>query len=339
MTTAHPPADTATPALSVVVVTPHRFAPLRRTVRSLRAQTIRGRLELLVVAPSEDAVADREQGEVDAFAAVRTIPVGPISNVDRASAAGIHAARAPVVAVVEDHAYPYPHWAEHILAAYDSGDGQAPYAAVGSIMGNANPRRTLSWVNLLLAYGRWTDPRDAGEMDDVPGHNITYATSVLQAFGDGLADRLGRGGDLHDRLRGAGHRMLLDSASRIDHVNPSRLVSTADLRFNAGRLYGSTRARTEGWSTARRLAYCLAGALIPLVRLRRLHAQWFGAGGAHAALAPRIYPALLLGLALDAAGQIAGYAAGPGGSVDTLATFEMDRRQHVVEADRHILDG
>lgn len=333
------------PGLSVVVVTPHRFAQLRRTVRCLRAQTVAERLELLVVAPSEDAIADHAAGELDGFAAARTIPVGPIDNVDRASAAGIVAASAPVVAIVEDHGYPEPAWAEHIIAAHAD-----DHAAVGAVMGNANPRRMLSWANLLLAYGRWTDARDAGDMDDVPGHNISYKTAALRELdgggdggGDGeasgaLADRLGRAGDLHDRLRARRARMRLDGRARIAHVNPSTVSSTAQLRFNAGRLYGAARARDEGWSLARRLGYVLAGPLIPLVRLRRLHALWFGPDGAHTELAPRVYPALLLALAFDAAGQMAGYARGPGTSLDTLATFEMDRRQHVVAADRAEMD-
>ena len=45
-------------------------------------------------------------------------------------------------------------------------------------------------------------------------------------------------------------------------------------------------------------------------------------------------PWLLLGLAFDAAGQALGFVAGVGGARARLATFEMDRAEHLNRADR-----
>ncbi len=56
-------------------------------------------------------------------------------------------ASAPVVALVEDHAYPAPGWAEGIIDAHKNG-----WAAVGPVMANANPHGLMSWVNLLIEY-------------------------------------------------------------------------------------------------------------------------------------------------------------------------------------------
>jgi hypothetical protein len=58
-----------------------------------------------------------------------------------------------------------------------------------------------------------------------------------------------------------------------------------------------------------------------------------------AALGPRIYPALLAGLVLDGLGQMAGYAFGPGGAPAELATFEMDRGQHLDAHDRRAYEA
>lgn len=312
------------PDLSVVVVTPQRFGQLRRTVRHLREQSVAHRTELVVVCPSEDAVADHEPGELDGFAGVEVVPVGPIPNVDKASAHGAQAARSNVVAMVEDHAFVQPGWAEAIVAAHRS-----DREVVGARILNANPQRMLSWVNILVAYGPWNQPeRASGPIDCLPGHNVTYKRDVLVDYGPGLADKLGRdGGLLHDlAVRGARFGFQADAA--IAHVNPSTLRSTIDLRFNAGRLYGATRAATEGWSAARRLLYTLGGPLIPAVRFKRFHNQYFDAGRRRE-IAPRVFPALALGLLLDGLGQMAGYAAGPGGSIEMLATFEMDRLQHI----------
>ena len=75
-----PPA--ATPALSVVVVTPTTFAQVRRTVAHLRRQSVVDRIELVLVTPDERSVHDADPAETAPFAAVRVVPVGPIDNVD-----------------------------------------------------------------------------------------------------------------------------------------------------------------------------------------------------------------------------------------------------------------
>ena len=43
---------TSGPELSVILVTPESYAPLRPTVRHLHAQGVRDRLELVIVAPN-----------------------------------------------------------------------------------------------------------------------------------------------------------------------------------------------------------------------------------------------------------------------------------------------
>ena len=321
------------PELSVILVTPERFKNLRRTMRHLRAQTARERIEVVIVAPSEEAIADHEPHELEGFARVTVVPDGPIDNVDPALAPGILRASAPVVAVLEDHAYPDPAWAEALIRAHEG-----PWTVVGSTVLNANPHSMLSWTNMLIAYGPWTEPNEGREVAALPGHNTSYKRAPLAEYGEALRGKLGRSGGLLDDLKAAGHRFYTEPEARVYHANPSRLASTADLRFNAGRLYGAKRAQQEGWTSAQRLTYIAGGPLIPLVRFKRLREELFG-GGKRADLAPQIFPALLLGLALDGAGQMAGYAFGPGPAPDVLATFEMDRMEHLTDSDRRLLEA
>ena len=314
--------------LSVVVVTPERFRNIRRTVRHLRAQTARHALELIVVAPTQADASDHEPHELQGFGAVQLVEAGPIDNVDHAAAAGIRAARSPVVAIIEDHAFPDAAWAEAIMAAHEG-----PWGVVGSTIMNANPDSTFSWTNLLIAYGWWTDPAEGGETQMLPGHNISYKQAALEAYEDRLPEMLGRSGGLLDDLLARGYRFYVEPRARIYHTNPSLLRSTVDLRFSAGRLYGATRARREGWSPAKRAFYTAAGPLIPLIRLKRVHEELF-AGGQRAQLTPRVYPGLFFGLVLDGLGQMTGYAFGPGTTAEKLSTFEMDRAQHLTVEDQ-----
>jgi hypothetical protein len=195
----------------------------------------------------------------------------------------------------------------------------------------------ISWTNLLIAYGPWSEPAYPGERDALPGHNLCYRTSVLRQFGDRLIDKLGRNAGLLEELQEQGHRFYLSNA-RLAHANPSRLLPCVQLRFNAGRLYGWTRATSNRWTPLHRFLYVAGGPLIPFLRFSRLKAELFSRGK-RAFLVPRIWPALFFGLLLDAAGQIAGYAFGPGKSVDILAVFEMDRMQHLTKTDRRMLSA
>lgn len=310
-------------SISVIVVTPRRFANIRRTVRHLRAQTIHDRIELIVVAPTPEALSDAAPHELDGFHSVRALAVGVIGDVDKCAADGVRHARANVVAIIEDHAFAEPDWAEAMLAAHEG-----PWVAVASTMVNANPKRHLSWCNLLVAYGPSVEPTVEGERAAIPGHNVSFKREALAPFGASLRDRFGREGGLFDALREHGGRFLLSERARVHHINPSTWASTAEVRINAGRLYGAQRAQAAKWSAVRRLVYAAAGPLIPFVRYSRVTRELF-ADGRRAELAKRVAPAIFGGLVLDAIGQMAGYALGEGNSRRVLASFELDRMLHI----------
>ena len=315
-----------TPALSAVVVTPGTFAQIRRTVEALARQTVADRIELVVVAPDEESASGAR--DHDAFAKVTIVPHGPIDNVDHAAAPGLLAGTGLVVSSIEDHAFPDPEWAERVLDGWD-GD----FDAIGTVVDNANPSSKLSWTNILIAYGQWRPGTPDGEIAWVPAHNVSYRREALQPFSNRLPPLMGREGLLFREMMERGAKFRFVSKARVTHINPSTLKATAALRFDAGRLYGARRASEGGWAPWKRAAYAGLSPLIPLVRYKRMRQELFD-GSQPNVTERRFGPALLLGLIFDGAGQAAGYLAGAGGSADRLATFEMDRIQHLNAGDR-----
>ena len=323
------------PALSVVIVASDAFEALRRTVEHLRAQTVRDRLEVVIVAQSDAVLglSERDKEALEAFFSYQVVEVGAIPSIDRARAPGIRRAQAPVVALVEDHAYPAPDWAEALLEAYR----QEPWGAVGTVVANANPQTARSWATFLLSYGAWADGVEGGEVDDLPGHNVSYRRELLTAYDDALPDKLERESGLHEELKADGHRLYLIPDAKIYHVNPSLVSSMSELFFGMGRLYGAKRAQEGQWSPLQRALYVGGAPLIPFVRLYRTTTERLGAAE-HEGQAARLVPALLLALAADAAGQAAGYAAGPGDStLRKLDNFEVDRMRHITARERRSL--
>ena len=100
------------PAVTVVLVATARDESVRNVVRSVRRQTIATQIELIVIATTAEVAGwlvalDPDQPETLGW--TRTEALGrPIEDVDAEAAHGIRLARAPVTAVIEDHAYPAP---------------------------------------------------------------------------------------------------------------------------------------------------------------------------------------------------------------------------------------
>lgn len=321
--TSHPAED---PALSVVVVSPAGVAQIERTLTALAAQTIAGRIELVVVASDKDVLA-RATHLTNAMHSARVLDVGTIENVDHAAAKGLLAGRAPIVASIEDHAYPEPEWAENLLAVWDD-----DCLAVGSAMRNANPSSRLSWSNILIAYGQWSETAPEGDTKWIALHNGSFRRAALEPYGDRLPEMFNREADILVALREDGGRFRFAPKARIRHLNPSRLGSTAQLRIDAGRLFAANRTRDEGWSLFKRLAYAALGPAIAPVRYARMRRQLFGPGRTVAE--SRHGVDLMIGLIFDALGQMAGFVLGPGEARARLSTFEMDRLDHLNERDR-----
>ena len=292
------------PEMSVVIVKPDYCPTICETVKHLRKQTISGRIELVIVTAAS-AERGLTESERDGFWAVRVVEVEERFSRGRARAVGVHQAVAPVVAFIEDHAYPAAGWAEAILKAHEQ-----PWAAVGPVIGNANPGTTVSWANLFILYGPWIEGAEGGISDDIPGENSSYKRNALLDYGPELDSLMDGAQDsvMHRGLRARGHQLYLDPRAKVYHYNFESPSASVKEHFGCGRSFAAARARP--WSTLRRVLYAGGAPLIPLVRFMRIWKD-IRRSGKSRDLLPGIIPALLLGLITGALGEMAGYALGP----------------------------
>ncbi len=307
------------PAMSVVMITPDGYETISAVLRHIHAQSGREQLEIVIVAPAFDALSPRVPA-LNGFHGLHVLPfAAAASSTAAARAAGVQAARAPIVAFVEDHCFPQAGWAAALIAAH-----REPWAAVGPAIGNANPCNAVSWANLLIEYSPWMEPAAAGPVEHLPGHNSSYKRRILLDYGPALETMLESESILHWDLRAKGLGLFLEPAAVALHVNFTTLAASTRLRFHGGRMFAAARARR--WSFARRMAYAAAAPLIPLVRLRRILAQV--RRRRDPALPAHTFAALALLLAWDAAGEMAGYLLGAGAEAQRGGEFEFhgDRR-------------
>jgi hypothetical protein len=316
--------------MSVLILTPGGFDLIRETVRHLRAQTARERIELVLVAPSRETLGPFER-EASGFARVRVVEAGEIRRAVTAKVEGVRAASAPFVAFAEEHCYPEPEWAGLLLAAHARG-----WDAVGPQMCNANPSSAVSRAGLYLNYGACLAPAAPGPSERLPWHNISYRREALDAYGKDLASLLAVEGLLLDDMRARGRGLYFEAGARTHHVNISKFSSWVAHSFWGGRMFGAARARSKRWTTLRRLVYVGGGPLIPLVRVRRALPEVYRTGARHADVA-RVLPAMLAGLIPHALGEVTGYAFGAGRAEERYSSYEVNRNLHVTERDRREL--
>jgi len=315
--------------MSVIIVAPDRYETIRKTVRHLRAQTVKHLLEIVIVAPSEEKLG-LVGSEVEEFFQTRVVELNMVSSLAAARAVGIRQASTPVVVFAEDHSFPDPGWAEALIQAH-----KVPWAAVGSVICNANPESVASWAQLFLTYGRWTEPASAAEIDDLPGHNSSYKRALLLNYGSELETKLLRETMLHWDLRARGYRLYFEPAARTYHVNISQLFYIMQDSFYGGRLFAATRASNGRWSLLKRLVYAASEPFF-LLRHSRGVLKNIRRAGLWEKLMPRAIPILVLGLAALGLGEMLGYAFGAGDSERLANSFEFHRHRFLTEQDRQL---
>jgi hypothetical protein len=306
------------PELSVIMITPDAGTALRGTMKHLQRQSAKELLEIIVVCPDPETfkIEGFQPQELAGFQALQ----GDVeTSFTAARAAGIRAAKAPVVVLTEDHSFPEPEWAEALIRRHREG-----YAVVGPVVVNGNPSSLVSWANYLIEYSQWMSPADDESIGHLPGHNSAYKRECLLAYGDRLETLLASETVLHWDLQKSGQRLSVEPAARLHHFNFSRLIPSLALRFAVGRLFGGQRC--VSWPAFKRLAYAFGSPLIPLIRLLRITGHIKRSESVDG-LPRGLFPILFLLLIVDAAGELTGYAFGPGATEKTLTAIDFHRER------------
>jgi GT2 family glycosyltransferase len=294
-------AQTITPALSVIIASVNGYPYLAECLLSLERQTVRERLEVIVVDRLGDGTA--EQAEAD-FPRVRVLRAPRNRSVPQLRSEGLRVARGAVVAITEDHVVAPPGWASAILSAH------ARYPAAAAIGGPVDNHRTasaLDWASFLCEYSEFLPPLPAVASAAIPGMNTSYKRRAIEACGDlfyaGVWETF-----LHARLLDLGEELRADPAILLHHNKSFGWGEFLSQRYYLARSFAGMRVAGAG--LARKAAFALASpALLPLLTwriARRSLRKGYGAQLRRAA------PVLLLFLLAWSAGEGVGYAFGEG---------------------------
>ena len=260
---------------------------------------------------AEVIVADWTDAETRAAVATRFPDVRLLSfeepmTVPELRATGIFAARAPYVAVIEDHCNVTTGWVDRILAAHRAG-----HSVVGGPVRNVMTRRARDWAAFLCEYSAFLEPGSTGVIDDLPGMNVSYDRRALAAIDDLLRD--GRWEFwLHARLRERGFELWCEDEAVIDHAKDFGFREFTSQRYHYSRSYAGMRNPDLG---RRRLLYALGAPLLAPLMTIRVARNVAARGGRHVGSMLRATPLILFYSTVWAGGEAIGYAFGGGRSL------------------------
>jgi len=303
------------PALAAIVVIPDTYNAVRKTMSYLQAQTAAKQMEIVFVVSSLEQCRPDET-DLGCFHSWQVVETGPINSIARGFAAGIRQAHAAVVALTEDHSFPEANWAQTLIDAH-----RQPWAAVGPSIRNGNPDTLLSWADFYASYSDWAPPISSGTMRHLPGHNSSYKRDILLAYGEKLGNLMQAESVLHRYFTAQGYQLWLESNTYTSHSNFNVWTPWINAQYHAGRQFAATWA--QPWSWPRRLMFTIGSPGIPWLRLWRIQKHIRQAQTADFFI--RLLPLLMAGLMMNGLGQMVGYVAGVGNSIEKITEHERHR--------------
>ncbi len=288
------------PKLSVVVASVNGLPYLADCLEALEARA--PGVEVVVADWTDEAT---RQVVRERFPQVKLLSFDEPMAVPELRAAGIFASEAPYVALIEDHCNVREGWAERLVAAHEGG-----HSVVGGSIRNSPHRRIRDWAAFFCEYSRYMEPAPAGEVDDLPGMNVSYDRNALDAIDDLL--REGRWESwLHARLLERGFVLWCEPAAVLDHAKDFGFGEFLSQRYHYSRSYAGMRNPELG---AKRFLYALGSPLIMPLLFRRI-AKNVLARRRHRRELALATPLILLYIGVWAGGEAIGYALGGGRSL------------------------
>ena len=288
------------PPLSVVVASVNGMPYLESCVAALAEHAPQAEV---VVADATDEATRRLVRE--RWPDVRLISFDEPKTVPELRAAGIAAATAPYVALIEDHCLVHDGWAEALLEAHREGR-----PVVGGAVRNVVTDRVRDWAAFFCEYSEHMEPIPRGDVGALPGMNVSYDRRALDSIAELLAE--GRWETwLHADLRRQGFRLWADPRATIDHAKDFDLRDFVSQRYHYSRSYAGMRNPELG---GRRLLYAIGSpALVPLIYARIARNVLSRRHHRRELLAAT--PLILFYTVVWSAGEAVGYAFGGGRSL------------------------
>jgi len=286
-----------------VIPSVNGYGDLHGCLIALSREAESTRLELLVVERCGAEVRERVR---QSFPSTRLIEVGKSTTIPEMRALAFDAARAPAVAVIEDHVIVPMGWARQMLDAL----GDAPRVVGGSVE-NAATTTLLDWAAFLCEYSHCLPPLQAGRAEWLTGNNVIYPRALVLKY-EAILKAGKWENHLHDALKRDGIELVCRPDIVVGHKKHYTFGEYLSQRYFYARSYAG--ARVAGASLSVRAAYGVAAFALPPVLLYRTVTRILGKGR-HRGLLVRSIPLISAFVMAWGWGEVVGSWRGAGNSL------------------------
>lgn len=295
--------------LSVVIAT-HNSNQVIKTCLGALFQQIDPMQDEVIIADSSD---DGTPGIVNAsFPAVRLLHFDEPLTIPQLRGRGIEVAQGEIVAILDPFSIVSSGWVEEVVKAHR----KHPNAVIGGTVDlyNEEHRGLLDWALYINEYGMFMSPVPEGEMEILPGSNISYKRQVLfegntPRFSEFWKTIINRNAET------SGSPLWLAPAMHVRLWKPVPFLDFFRTRRDHGRCFAGMRSQQA--SRVERFLRAITTPLLPFIFLYRWGKRYWAR--------QRRRREFLLTLPLQfalfgnwAIGEFAGYCFGPGRSCQKL---------------------
>jgi hypothetical protein len=240
--------------LSVVVAASTGARFLDSCLASLRRDADAGEADVVVV--SNYPLADFG----DRYRFARFLALPPTTTVPALRAAGIAQACSSVIALIEDNCRVDEAWCKQVKLAHS----QLPDVTIGGAVEHPPHASLADWAVYLFDYGAFMPPVASGDVEHLPGNNVTYTSETLRTIGDRRPELLRDGffeAFVNAELRSSGNRLYLHSPAVVSLQAGPRFRKAMLQSYHGGRVYGARRT-VRGFQ---RWVYGCGSIFLPLI--------------------------------------------------------------------------
>lgn len=220
----------------------------------------------------------------------------------------IAVARGRVIAILDAFSIVNENWVSEVLRAHR----ERPNLAIGGAVELYDPaKQDLStWAVYINEYGMFMLPREAGEVEILPGSNISYKREALFELGRPKHEVFWKT-FVNKELEAAGHPLWLEPTIVVRLKKPIPIGDFFRTRYHHGRCFAGMRG--AGFGAARRLVHAATFPALPFIFLWRWGSKYWVKRRFRSKFVTTL-PLQLLLFGSWSVGEFVGYLRGPGNS-------------------------
>jgi hypothetical protein len=259
------------------------------------------------------------------FPGLQYIRSEPMSSVAVPRREGLRAARAPIVAFLEDHVEPQPGWLKAILDAF----ARSEKIAMVNYAIKPEPDASYTYRALQMSqYGHWLLPIRSGPIRYACHQNLAYRRELIVPIAEEDFEVFESEFLMHRRLLSDGWSFWLAADAVIHHENYDSFRAGCGGFFALKQIIGAGRASSGNWPTWKRWLWAAAMPLTPFLLVGRLvrsvaprPAHW----GEFLLALPIMVASQTIGSVYEARGYLRGFEQ----SRETFVHFESNVERNV----------